>query len=87
MRYILLACLLALALAFELGVLIATSDDSFGSFDPYHPATLFPIVASQIQDLQSRVRVRVTEFVDAVIAPYRTQIRHGSADQSEPQEM
>jgi hypothetical protein len=87
MRYILLACLLVLALAFELGVLIATSDDSFGSFDPYHPATLFPIVASQIQDLQTRVRVRVSELVDAVIAPYRMQIRHGSVDQSEPQEM
>jgi len=87
MRYIILACLLGLALAFELGVLVATSDDSFGSFDPYHPATLFPIVASQVQDLQSRVHLRVSELVDAVIAPYRTRIQHGSADQSEPQEM
>jgi hypothetical protein len=87
MRYILLACLLALALALELGALVATSDDSFGSFDPYHPATLFPIVASHVEDLQSRVRLRVGELVDTVIAPYRMQIRHESVDQSEPQEM
>jgi len=87
MRYILLACLLALAVAFDLGVLIATSDDSFGSFDPYHPSSLFPIVAGHVQELQSRVRVCVTDLLDTVIAPYRTQLRHGSADPSEPQEM
>ena len=87
MRYILLACLLGLALAFEFGLLVATSDDAFDSFDPYHPATLFPIVASHVQDLQSRVRLHVSGLVDAVIAPYRMQIRHESADRSEPQEM
>ena len=87
MRYILLAFLLALAVAFELGVFVATSDDSFGSFDPYHPATLFPIVASRMQDLQSHVRLRVGELVEVAIAPYRMQIRHESADRSEPQEM
>jgi hypothetical protein len=87
MRYVLLACLLALALAFDLGVLIATSDDSFGSFDPYHPATLLPIVASHLHDLQSHVRRHVTELVDAVVAPYRAQIRREGLAFSEPQEM
>lgn len=87
MRYILLACLIGLALAFELGALVVTSDDSFGSFDPYHPATLLPIVASRVQDLQSLVRLRVSDLVDAAVAPYRRQILHESPAQSEPQEM
>ena len=87
MRYILLACLLGLALAFEIGLLVATSDDAFDSFDPYHPATLLPIVASRVQELQARVRLGVEELVDAVVAPYRAQIRHESPAQSEPQEM
>lgn len=87
MRYILVACLLALAVAFDLGVLITTSDDSLGSFDPYYPSSLFPILAGHVQDLQSRMRLCVNDLVDAVIAPYRTQFRHRTADLSEPQEM
>lgn len=87
MRYILLACLLGLALAFDLGVLIVTSDDSFGTFDPHHPATILPIIAGRLQDLESRARAAVSEFVEAAIAPYRAQILHQSPTHSEPQEL
>lgn len=64
MRYVLLAGLLGLALAFDLGLLVVTWDDSFESFDPHHPATLLPIVASRLRALEAQVRERVCDLLD-----------------------
>lgn len=80
MRYTVLACLLGLALAFDLGVLIATSDDSFGSFDPYRPATLVPLVASRLDALEAQVRkVDVRAFLDALVSGSGEPDRHQSS--------
>lgn len=87
MRYVLLVCALALAVAFDLGVLVATSDDALRDFDPHRPATLVPVVASRIHELQSRLRSQVSDLLDAVTAPYRAWVRHGALEDSEPQEM
>jgi len=87
MRYILIVCVLALAVAFDLGVLVVTPDNSFVAFGSHHPSSLLPTLARHIQELPSRVRLYENDLVDAVIAPYRTQLRHWSTDPSEPQEM
>ena len=83
MRYLRLVCAIALAIFFGLGVLITTSDDSLESFDPYHPATLLPIVAKRLNSLRSQAReLRLSEFLDAATAPFREGIRHASPTQS-----
>lgn len=87
MRYVLLACVLVLAIVFDLGVFVGTSDDAFRAFDPHRPATLVPVVTGRIHELQSRLRLHVSDLVDAVTATYRTWIRHGAPLDSEPQEM
>ena len=75
MRYALLACLLALAIAFDLAVFLSTYDDSLEPFDPLRPATLFPIVAARVHVLKSQVReLDIRHFVETVAAPYR---KHG----------
>ena len=80
MRYIVLACLLGLALAFDLGVLIATSFDSFGSFDPYRPATLVPLVAGRLHALEAQVRKGdVRAFLDALASGGGEPDRHQSS--------
>jgi hypothetical protein len=87
MRYVLLAGVLALAIFCDFGALVATSDDAFRAFDPHRPATLAPVVAGRIHELQSRVRLHVSDLVDAVTATYRAWIRHEAPPNSEPQEM
>jgi hypothetical protein len=85
MRYVILVCLLGLAIAFDLAVFIATTDDAFESFDPYHPATLLPIVASRLHALRSQVReLDVHALLDALAAPYRETIRHERPTPSQP---
>lgn len=64
MRYVVLAGLLGLALAFDLGLLVVTWDDSFESFDPHHPGTLLPIVAGRLRALEAEVRERVCDLLD-----------------------
>jgi hypothetical protein len=82
MRYVRLACAIALAIFCGLGVLIATSDDSLESFDLHHPATLLPIVAKRLQTFRSQVReLRMSELVDAAVAAVRERIRHASPTQ------
>src|SRR5512139_530029 len=43
MRYVILACVVALAGSLDLVVLIAASDDSLAAFELHHPALLLPI--------------------------------------------
>jgi len=87
MRYVVLACVLILAILFDLGVLVTTSDNAFRALDADHPATLVPIASSRLHDLQSRLRLHVSDLVDAVTATYRAWIRHEIPPGSEPQEM
>ena len=83
MRYVSLVGRIALALAFGLGLLIATADDFLEPFDPYRTATLFSIVASHLHAVQSYVRdFRVSELLDAATAGFRERIRHESATPS-----
>jgi hypothetical protein len=87
MRYVVLACVLILAIVFDLGVLLTTSDDAFRALDADRPATLLPIASSRVHDLQSRLRLQVSDLVDAVTATYRAWVRHEIPSGSEPQEM
>ena len=87
MRYVVLAGVLALAIVFDLGVLIETPDDTFRAVDPERPATLAPIVSGRFSELPSRLRFHVGELLDAVTATYRAWIRHETAASAEPQEM
>ena len=83
MRYVRLACITALAICCGVGVLIATADDSLESFDPYHPATLFPIVAKRLHTLHAQAReLRPSEFLDAAIAAFRERVRRESPIES-----
>lgn len=85
MRYVRLACLLILAIVCGASVLIATSDDSLESFDPYHPATLVPILAKRLHALRSQAReLRVSEFLDAAVAAFRERVRHERPIDSSP---
>jgi len=77
MRYALLVLLICLGIAFDLGVYVATSDDSFGSFDPLRPATLLPIVASRLDALKFQLReLDVQAFLDEFAAAYRERLGH-----------
>ena len=80
MRYVLLVCLLGLALAFDLGVFIASSDDAAGTFDPLQPATLLPIMAERLHTLRSQVgELDVRHFLDIFVTPYREGLKHEGA--------
>jgi hypothetical protein len=78
MRYCVLFGVIALAVAFELVVLVGASDESLASFDPHHPATLLPIVASGLRNIQSCVR----EWIDVATAGFRDRIRHEGPTQA-----
>ena len=83
MRYVILVCLLGLAIALDRAVFVAASADAFESFDPFHPATLLPIVAGRLHALESQVReLDVRDLLDVLAAPYREPIRHESPTQS-----
>ena len=86
MRYVILVCLLGLALAFDLAVFVASSDDSLESFDPLRPATLLPIVAGRLHVLKSQIRaLDVHDFLDMLTAPYRRPNRFENPTQSPSQ--
>ena len=83
MRYVILVGLLSLALAFDLAVFVASSDDALESFDPLQPATLLPIVAGRLHALKSQLReLDVRHFLDVLAAPYREPNRHENPNQS-----
>ena len=79
MRYVILVCLLGLAIGLDLAAFVAASNDAFEPFDPFHPATLLPIVAGRLREIRSQVRaIDVREFFDVLVGPYREPIRHES---------
>jgi hypothetical protein len=84
MRYVRLIGKIILALAVGLGLLIATMDESeVASLDPYHPATLLPLVASRLHAVQSFVRdFRASDLIDAATADFRERIRHENPKES-----
>lgn len=78
MRYGRLIGTLVLALACALCLLIATADDAeIAALDPYHPATLLPLVAGRLHAVQAYVRdFRVSDLLDAATAGFRARLRH-----------
>lgn len=73
MRYVLLTCLLGLAIACDLAMFIASSDDAPEFFNPLHPTTLVPIMEDRLYTLRSQVaEFDVRHFLDVLAAPYRT---------------
>lgn len=77
MRYALLTLLLALAIAFDLAIFLAASEEPRGAFDPHHPATLLPIVIDRLHALGGQVReFDAGHFLDVLAAPYRERLRH-----------
>lgn len=71
MRYLLLVLLICLAVAFDLGVYIAMSDDTFESFDPLQPATILPIAADRLREIRAQAREVLREIVKELAVPYR----------------
>jgi hypothetical protein len=72
---------LALALV-GLGLLIATADDrEVASLDPYHPATLLPLVASRLHAVQSYVH----DLSDAATAGFRETIQKHESPKKVPE--
>jgi hypothetical protein len=71
MRYVILACVVALAGSLDLVVLIAASDDSLAAFELHHPALLLPIIAGGARNLASAATLLLRELLDAIAAPYR----------------
>jgi hypothetical protein len=86
MRFLLLVCLLGLALAFDLSLFIASSDDAFDPFDPLHPATLLSIVAGRLHEIQSQVReFDAQHLFDVLAAPYRARLQRPLPTEPLPQ--
>lgn len=85
MRYVILVCLLGLALALDLTVLIATSDDSSEAFDLRHPATLVPIVAHRVHTVSTAAGEFVRDLVEWVAAPYRERLQRTLPTDAPPQ--
>lgn len=80
MRYVIPVGLLGLAMAVDLAVFMTTSGEALEPFDPYRPATLFPIVMRRLHALDAQVReLDVHALFDLLAAPYRTHIRPASA--------
>ena len=82
MRYLLLVGVLILAIACDLTVFIASSDDALETFDPLRPATLLPIMADRLHTLRTQVAAFVNDLVEEFAAPYRERIHHESATPS-----
>ena len=80
MKYVGFIGKILLVLAFGLSLLIVMADDSeLASVDPYHPATLLPLVANRLHAVQSYVRdVRVSDLIDTATAGFGERIRHES---------
>lgn len=74
MRFLLLVCVVGLALTLNIAVLATTSDDLLASFDPHDPATLLPILADRAQDVSIAARERLQELLDWFTAPYRERL-------------
>ena len=79
MRYVILVGLLGLAMAVDLAVFMTASDDALEPFDPYRPATLFPIVIRRLHVLEAQAReLDVHALFDLFAAGYRKQLQPAS---------
>jgi hypothetical protein len=78
MKYVGLVGKIVLALAFGLGLLIATADDpEVASLDPTRPATLLPLITNRVRAVRSYVRdFRASDLIDAATAGLREHLRH-----------
>jgi hypothetical protein len=87
MTYVRLLGKTVLALAFALGLLIATADDpEIVSLDPAHPATLLPLVTSRLRAVHSYVRdVWTSDFLANLTAGFDKHTRHENATPSQSQ--
>jgi hypothetical protein len=75
MRYVLLACLIALGLAFDLGLLLATANDPLEDVALHDSAA--PVTAPDISFRAIRIAARefVRDLFDGFAAPYREVLR------------
>ncbi len=85
MRYLLLLCVLGLALTLDLSVLVATSGTMLESFDPRHPATLLPIVADRLHTVSTATGELVRDLVEWFAAPYRERLQRTLPTEPAPQ--
>ena len=87
MKYVGLIGKIVLALTCGLGLLIATADDSeIASLDPFHPATLLPLLTTRLHAVQAYVRdFQASDFLAAATAGFRARIRREGPIASEPQ--
>jgi len=76
MRYVILACVVGLAITCDLAVLTASSDITLETFDPLHPATLLPVIENGLDALRAQAGEAVNDFVEWFAAPYRKRLRH-----------
>lgn len=85
MRYVILACLVVLALALDCAVFIATTDEAVEAFDPYHPATLLPIVANSCRAAATAASELLRDLLDGVTAPHRERMHRTLSTEPLPQ--
>jgi hypothetical protein len=71
MRYVMLACLIALGLAFDLGLLLTTTDDPVEAVDLHDSATPLPVTDSSLRKFHIAAREFVRDLFDGFAAPYR----------------
>ncbi len=74
MRYGILVCLVALALALDIAVFVATNDEAFEAFDPSHPSTLLPILMTRARAAWTATGALVQDLVDGFTAPFRERL-------------
>ena len=74
MRYVILVCLLGLAIAVDLAVFIASTGEAFEAFDPYHPSTLLPILTQRLRAAADGTGEMVRDLVEGFTAPFRERV-------------
>lgn len=85
MRYVLLVLVICLAIVFNLGVYIATSDESFATFDPLQPATILPIAADRFREIRAQAREMLRDLAEEIVAPYRELLQRRLPTEPSPQ--
>lgn len=87
MRYVIVACLLAIAagVAVDLGLLMVTAGDPVESFDPLDAATEPPVAANALRKLQTVTRDFFQDLLDGFTGAYREQMRRRFPTEPLPQ--
>jgi hypothetical protein len=84
MRYVILGCLIALALGLITFGLAATPSDPLASFDPHRPAALLLNIDGQLRAFRAAASELVRDLINEVTAMYDEQIHHEKPGQSLP---